>query len=65
MPEEGNIQQAFQIFEKRLNDVQLTVHALLAVLEDEGVIDQDRINEKARDIVEELENQQQQPMEEE
>lgn len=64
MPEEANIQQAFQIFEKRLNDVQLTVHALLAVLEDEDVIDQDRINEKAREIVEELENQQQQMDEE-
>ncbi|MFB6182803.1 MAG: hypothetical protein ABEI78_01935 [Candidatus Nanohaloarchaea archaeon] len=60
MPEETNAQEAFQIFEKRLNDIQLTLHALLSVLDEDDIIDQDRINEKAQEIVEELEDQQEQ-----
>ncbi|MFB6208460.1 MAG: hypothetical protein ABEJ69_03855 [Candidatus Nanohaloarchaea archaeon] len=58
MAEEVDTQQALQIFERRLNDIQLTVHALLSVLEEKEVVDQDTINEKAREIVQEIEDQQ-------
>ncbi|MFB6204749.1 MAG: hypothetical protein ABEJ75_03815 [Candidatus Nanohaloarchaea archaeon] len=61
MAEEVDTQQALQIFERRLNDIQLTVHALLSVLEEKDMVDQDTINDKAQEIVEEIEEQQDQP----
>lgn len=58
MPEEMNSQQMIQMFQQKLGNLELTVHALLAVLEEEDMIDQDTINEKAQEIVEEMQEQQ-------
>lgn len=55
-------EQALQMMQKRLNDLQLTLHALMSVLDEDEMIDQERINEKAQEIVENLEEQQAQQM---
>lgn len=47
----------FQMINQKVGDLQLTLHALLAVLEEEDVIDEDEINEKAQDIIEEMQEQ--------
>ncbi len=57
MPEQPNEQQMFQMINQKVGDLQLTLHALLAVLEEEDVIDEDEINEKAQDIIEEMQEQ--------
>lgn len=56
---EMNSQQMMQMFQQKLGNLELTVHALLAVLEEQDIIDQDTINEKAQEIVEEMQEQQQ------
>ena len=55
---EMNSQQVMQIFQQKLGNLELTVHALLSVLEEEELIDQDKINDKAQEIVEEMQEQQ-------
>jgi len=45
-PDEVGPQQAMQMFQQKLGNLELTVHALLAVLDEEDMIDQERINEK-------------------
>ncbi len=59
MADEMNSQQMIQMFQQKLGNLELTVHALLSVLEEEDMIDQDTINEKAQEIVEEMQAQQQ------
>lgn len=54
-----NAQQMMQMMQQRLGNMELTLHALLAVLDEEDMIEEERINEKAEEIVEEMENQQQ------
>lgn len=56
---EMNSQQFMQIMQQKLGNLELTVHALLSVLDEDGVVDQDKINEKAQEIVEEMQEQQQ------
>lgn len=56
--QEASPEQAMQMIQQRLNDLQLTLHALMSVLDEDEVIDQERINEKAQEIVENLEEQQ-------
>lgn len=56
--QEASPEQAMQMIQQRLNDLQLTLHALMSVLDEEEMIDQERINEKAQEIVENLEEQQ-------
>ncbi len=58
-PEMGP-EQAMQMMQQKLGNLELTVHALLAILEEEDMVDQDRINEKAQEIVEEMQQAQQQ-----
>ncbi len=55
---EMNQQQFMQIMQQKLGNLELTVHALLSVLEENDVVDQDVINEKAQEIVEEMQEQQ-------
>lgn len=55
---EMNSQQMMQMFQQKLGNLELTVHALLAVLDEEDMIDQDTINEKAQEIVEEMQQEQ-------
>lgn len=52
-------EQAMQMMQQKLGNLELTVHALLAILEEEELVDQDRINEKAQEIVEEMQDAQQ------
>lgn len=51
-------QQAMQMMQQKLGNVELTVHALLSVLDEKDVIDQEEVNEEAQAIVEEMQEQQ-------
>ncbi|MFB6175321.1 MAG: hypothetical protein ABEJ87_05110 [Candidatus Nanohalobium sp.] len=62
-PEEVGPQQAMQMFQQKLGNLELTVHALLSVLEENDVVDQEEINEEAQAIVEEMQEQQAQAAE--
>ena len=53
-----NAQQAMQMMQQKLGNVELTVHALLSVLDEKDVIDQEEVNEEAQSIVEEMQQQQ-------
>jgi len=57
-PEDVSPQQAMQMMQQKLGNLELTVHALLAVLEEKDMVDQDNINEKAQDIVDDMQQQQ-------
>mgnify|MGYP007124911207 CR=1 FL=1 len=46
------------MMQQKLGNVELTVHALLSVLDENGVIDQEEVNEEAQNIVEEMQEQQ-------
>jgi len=59
MPQEGMDQQQFmQIMQQKLGNLELTVQALMSVLQEEGVVDEEEINETAQEIVEEMQQQQ-------
>ncbi|MBY6287350.1 hypothetical protein GLU60_00405 [Nanohaloarchaea archaeon H01] len=60
MPEqpEMNQQQAMQMFQQKLGNLELTVQALLNILDEEDVVSQDEINERAQEIVQEMQEQQ-------
>lgn len=60
MPEqpEMNEQQIMQLFQQKLGNLELTVQALLNILDEEDVVSQDEINERAQEIVEEMQEQQ-------
>lgn len=51
-------QQIMQVMQQKLGNLELTTHALLSVLQEEGVVDQEEVNEKAQEIVEEMQEQQ-------
>ncbi len=53
-----NAQQVMQVMQQKLGNLELTVHALLSVLQEEGIVDQEEINEEAQAIVEEMQEQQ-------
>ena len=64
MPQEGMDQQQFmQIMQQKLGNLELTVQALMSVLQENDVVDQEEINETAQEIVEEMQQQQQQAAE--
>jgi len=64
MTQEGMDQQQFmQIMQQKLGNLELTVQALMSVLQEEGIVDQEDINETAQEIVEEMQQQQQQAAE--
>jgi hypothetical protein len=58
MPDQPDEQQMFQMINQKVGDLQLTLHALLAVLEEEEVIEEEEINDKAQEIIEEMQEQQ-------
>ena len=66
MPEqpEMNEQQIMQMFQQKLGNLELTVQALLNILDENDVVAQEDINEKAQEIVEEMQEQQAQMQEE-
>lgn len=49
----------FQMINQKVGDLQLTLQALLTVLEENDVIEEEEINERAQEIVEEMQEQQQ------
>lgn len=51
-------QQVMQVMQQKLGNLELTTHALLSVLQEEGIVDQEDVNEKAQEIVEEMQEQQ-------
>lgn len=55
---EMNQQQAMQLFQQKLGNLELTVQALLNILDEEDVVSQEDINERAQEIVEEMQEQQ-------
>lgn len=57
-PQQMDGQQIMQVMQQKLGNVEITVHALLSVLQEEGIVDQEEINEKAQEIVEEMQEQQ-------
>jgi hypothetical protein len=57
-PQQMDAQQAMQMMQQKLGNVELTVHALLSVLDEKDVIDQEEVNEEAQSIVEEMQEQQ-------
>ncbi|PSH01792.1 MAG: hypothetical protein BRC26_02980, partial [Nanohaloarchaea archaeon QH_8_44_6] len=56
-PQQMDAQQIMQVMQQKLGNVEITVHALLSVLQEEGIVDQEEINEKAQEIVEEMQEQ--------
>jgi hypothetical protein len=59
MPQEGMDQQQFmQIMQQKLGNLELTVQALMSVLQENDIVDEEEINETAQDIVEEMQQQQ-------
>ena len=57
-PQQMDAQQAMQMMQQKLGNVELTVHALLSVLDEKDMIDQEEVNEEAQAIVEEMQQQQ-------
>ncbi len=58
MNEQGNAQQVMQVMQQKLGNLELTTHALLSVLQDKDIVDQEEVNEEAQKIVEEMQEQQ-------
>jgi len=46
----GQAEQMMQVFQQKIGNMELTLNALIGVLVDEEVIDQDELNEKAQEI---------------
>lgn len=57
-PQQMDAQQIMQVMQQKLGNLELTTHALLSVLQEQGVVDQEEVNEKAQEIVEEMQEQQ-------
>lgn len=55
---EQNAQQVMQLLQQKVGNLELTVHALLSVLEEKDIVDQEKINEEAQEIIEEMQQQQ-------
>ncbi len=55
----GQMEQMLQVFQQKIGNMELTLNALIGLLVDEGVVDQDELNEKAQEIVEQIQEQQQ------
>lgn len=57
-PQQMDAQQMMQMMQQKLGNVEITVHALLSVLQEKDIVDQEEINEEAQNIVEEMQEQQ-------
>ncbi|MCJ7429050.1 MAG: hypothetical protein MUP66_01540 [Candidatus Nanohaloarchaeota archaeon QJJ-5] len=58
MPEQPDQQQVMQAFQQKIGNLELTLNALLGVLDEKEVIEQDEINEKAQEIIQDIQEQQ-------
>lgn len=53
-----NEQQLLQVFQQKIGNLELTVNALIGALVEEDVVSEDAINEKAQEIIQEIQQQQ-------
>lgn len=51
-------QQLLQVFQQKIGNLELTINALIGLLVEDDVITEDEINEKAQEIIKEIEEQQ-------
>lgn len=51
-------QQLLQVFQQKIGNLELTVNALIGALVEEDIVDEDTINEKAQEIIQEIQKQQ-------
>lgn len=56
--------QMLQVFQQKIGNLELTLNALIAALAEEGVINEDQINEKAQEIMQEIQEQRDQESDE-
>ncbi len=49
-----------QVFQQKIGNLELTLNALIGALAEEGVIDEDQINEKAQELLDEIQQQREQ-----
>ncbi len=57
--EQPGAQQMMQMMQQKLGNLELTVHALLSVLDEKDMIDEETINDEAENIVEEMQEERQ------
>jgi len=62
--EQPGAQQMMQMMQQKLGNLELTVHALLSVLDEKDMIDEETINDEAEKIVEEMQEERQDLQEE-
>ena len=66
MPEnqnQPNQQQIMQALQQKLGNMELTLNALLGVLTEKDVVDQEEVNEKAQELIQQIQDQQKQMQE--
>lgn len=61
MPEKPNVNsdQMVQMLQQKVGNLEITVNALVAVLQEKGEVTDKEINEKAQEIVQQIKDQQQ------
>lgn len=52
--EQPDMKNILQMLQKKIGNLELTVHAMMNVLEKEDLMNQDRINEEAEEIVKKM-----------
>lgn len=57
-PQQLDKDQLMQVMQQKLGNLEITLNALMGVLQDKGEIDQEEINEKAQEIVQEARERQ-------
>lgn len=55
--DQPDVRQLMQMMQQKIGNLELTVHALMQVLEEEDLLTQERINEQAQEIVKEMQQQ--------
>ena len=53
---EAQAQEMLQVINQKLGNLELTLHALLSVLEKNDMVDEEDIQEEAQEIVEAIQN---------
>ncbi len=62
--EGAQAQQFMQVIQQKVGNLELTLNALLAVLTEDDIVSQEEVNEKAEELVQQIQEQrEQQPQE--
>lgn len=56
-PQSQGPQQILQMLQQKIGNVELTTHALIRVLDNEDIIDEEQIHDEAEEIVKEMQEQ--------